>query len=367
MAVISTDRVHITARGKQLNFSTIWEHYLDAGFIYPAKLERLGPVLASIQQGWPHLLAASKEIFQFHFAADGSGIRNSICAFRDTDETYVIQHAVSNGQPLSMLEGIVSLHHAIRADPTVGCLGWYFRPENRWPSRLVRTINDVFPASLTTSTTRAYLVCEPGKVEPFLPRLGPLEEAPDDLEVEQFLVPIVGDLRVRSLGVNRHPLNLAHLDDLYDRAGLQRARSVVGVRRDAVLAGVALCYASNIPMNFSLLCNRVEIHVRPDVPDRFTVIRDLAAASIRNAARRGQPISTLLIDANDVPAALAGGFETTGKQYASVIWARESAEGWPSILYSLDRMYSRVMQRSNDVAHGTGKHSFPNTVDTLAS
>src|SRR5260221_6124488 len=119
-----------------VNFDAVWDLYQASGFLYPAKQQRLGPALARIQAGWPRLLAAPAEVFQLHTALDGEQLTSSVSAFRDTDDTYVIQHAVSRGQPRAMLDCLRSVWATLGRDPNASFVGFFYRPENRWPGRL---------------------------------------------------------------------------------------------------------------------------------------------------------------------------------------------------------------------------------------
>lgn len=92
-----------------IDLAAIWEHYRSANFLYPAKLQRLEPLMDRISKGWPALLAAPADIFQLHLARKNRKILSSICAFRDTGQTYVLQHAVSEDQPWHMIDCIQSM------------------------------------------------------------------------------------------------------------------------------------------------------------------------------------------------------------------------------------------------------------------
>src|SRR3712207_5449390 len=110
-----------------VDFAAIWEHYRSAKFLYPAKLERLGPVMDRIRRGWPTLLTAPADIFQLHLARKDGEVLSSVCAFRDTEETYVLQHAVSEDQPWHMIDCIQSMTAAMGEDPQVRFVSMYFR------------------------------------------------------------------------------------------------------------------------------------------------------------------------------------------------------------------------------------------------
>ena len=282
-----------------------------------------------------------------HLARKDREVLSSVCAFRDTEETYVLQHAVSEDQPWHMIDCIQSMTAAMGEDPQVRFVSMYFRPENRWPVRFVRTVTDVHPPQLTRIKIREYLICRPKDATRRLPCPAEIEKLEDGAnpEVTSVAIASLGHLQSAASGIGTRHHDSKALRERYAAFGLLRERKLLGAFRDGALAGVALCHVSGFPMNFSFLCGRVEILVHPHAPDRANVVRDLARAAIREAALRKEPICALLVDPEDAPAAVAGGFNATGKQYTNFLWARENEQGWPSCASAFERWYARIRQR----------------------
>lgn len=333
MAVIEMDRQF------QGPFRAVWEHYLASRFIYPAKLERLQPALGLIRSGWPLLLEAPADVFQFHLARKEGAIASSISAFRDTAETYVMQHAASAGHPIGMLNCLRSCLATINADPGFSFGRMYFRPENRWPVRAQQAVAAVMPPGLCEQTTQNYLICQPQSVHADLPDVKHVVDVPESAagQVRLLALAAMGPLRAAALGLG--DLSLAALNTRYLASGLRRTRRVLGYYRENALAGVALCFSCSVPANFSFLCSRVELLIHPDAGDRGTVVRALARASIREAAVRGDPVCAALVDPTDQADAIAGGYAATNKQYASFLWSRENVFGAPSAVAGIERLY----------------------------
>lgn len=332
----------------------IWAHYQAAHFIYPAKMQRLTPALGLIQHGWPLLLGADPDLFQFHAAAREGEIINSVCAYRDTHETYVFQHAASSGQPIGMIACIRACLTQINSDPAFACARMYFRPENRWPARASRAIADAMGPSHTLFELHDYLYAKPSEVagavdvahdEPAVRDLRPSEYGGAAALARQT----VGPLRARALGFDHPDLTLQTLNRRWLEVGLRRVRRVLAVEQSGTLAGLALCYASSVPLNFSYLCSRTEILIHPDADDRERLIAALARASLIEAAHRGDPVSALLVDPADAPAATLGGYQPTQKQYACFIWTRENEQGAPSAVAAMDGLYQRIANRAQSV------------------
>jgi hypothetical protein len=162
----------------------------------------------------------------------------------------------------------------------------------------------------------------------------------------QLAATVWGCLRARAAGIGQHDLTLQRLNQQYAAIGLRRERRIFGTFRDGVLGGAALAYSASVPMNFSLLCNRTELLIHPDAPDREQVVAELAHTARWAASARHQPLCPLLVDPADVPAALAVGFQATGKQYSNFLWARENQQGWPSSARAIHEMYALLERRA---------------------
>lgn len=386
-------------------FDAIWQHYQAARFIYPAKLDRLAPSLGLIRRGWPLLLESAADVFQFHAVWGDEGISSSICAFRDSASTYVVQHAASVGQPLGMLDCIRRCLETINADPGFSFAKMYYRPENRWPTRAASSIAEALTPQLCAFSTQAYLTCYPytlwdravhGSADTGRHQTecsathGPIVTrdvlAREYWSVYDLAVRVVGIVRANAFGLGtagvsgsevsrraapleRHqpgqvrsaderemmePRDVSMEQDSWDgelhgvnarfmEYGLRRTRRVVGAYDGERLVGFVLCYASSVPMNFSYLCSRAEVIVDPDYEYRDAAITQLAAASIVEASVRGDPVAALLVSAADVPAAVRAGYVDSGKAYSCFTWQRENSAGAPSAIRGVEQLYEHAV------------------------
>lgn len=354
-------------------FDAIWNHYRETHFIYDAKLERLHLSLGLIRSGWPQLLRAPAELFQFHAARDEDRIVSSICAFRDTSDTYVIQHAASDRHPTGMHASIRAILSSINADAGFEFAKMYFRPENRWPVRASRAIAEAIGPDRSILDTSAYLYCEPRAA--WVDSAHQHRGAPSvhDLAPSSYgaavalAIAAVGPLRAGALGFRRTDQDMPDLtlDELNARflmEGMRRSRRVLAVEEDGMLAGLALCHVSDHVMNFSYLCSRTELLIHPDVRDRKRLVTALAQASIAESAARGDPLTVLLANPADVEAAVRGGFHDTRKQYSCFLWSREDERGAPSAIAGVDALYdvqSRIAARRGSMSDSLASNSAP--------
>ena len=322
------------------DFTMLWEHYHASKFLYPAKLERLQPLLSRIQEGWPLLMNAPAELFQIHLAGAAGRIISSVCAFRDSPDTFVIQHAVSQQHPLRMIDCLQSTTTAVSAS-SARFAAMFFRLENRWPIRLMRAIGERYSPEHVDLRTQDYLVCRPFSNGTHAATTQDFGNAfpPEAVEIA---VAALGELRAASYGADSGSDGFQRLRDACSHRSLLRDRRIFGVFRDNALAGFACCYMTGVPMNFSSLCGRVEFVLHPNSPDRASVVSELARAAIHSAHSRGEQLLPALVDPSDSPAAASAGFTATDKQYSNFLWTREGARGFASTSIALSHWYGRI-------------------------
>jgi hypothetical protein len=356
-------------------FEAVWEHYLRSRFLYPAKLERMESALATIRSGWPLLFQTPDDLFQLHLAwetreeseNDPAPARqpawrvvSSIAVFRDTDATFVIQHAASSNRAL-MPSCIIQCLQRINAMPAFQFNRMYYRKANDWPRHVTEVIERASPPELTGRCEQAYLVAitpfddaqtpecatldEPGDPLDFA-RLRVREMRVEDAENAQQIVlkatrdPVItaalgfttSELLSDSPAIRADALHLVSLHKRFLASGLRRNRQGFVVEWDRFPVGVAFQYVGATPMNYSYLDTRVEIHMTTDLPPavRTAAVRRLARTALQTARAHGDPALAALVDEQDREAVARAGFQDSGRSYASFVWRREDASGAPA-------------------------------------
>src|SRR5436189_376202 len=119
-----------------LSVNEIFALYERTGFLYPDKAARLLPHLGQVRENWRRMLRGGDSLLYVLTAGDKKRGRASIAVWRTTHHGWTSQHLVSENNPIasravmlagtaaSILKGIDESHQ-----------NW-FRPENRFPSRV---------------------------------------------------------------------------------------------------------------------------------------------------------------------------------------------------------------------------------------
>lgn len=337
MASFLTNAHAANGIGSRLSFAELWAHYEQAQFLYPAKLDYLLPLKAQIGQVWTRLLEAPAGLFQAHFSRVRGDVVSSVSAVRDTDDRFIIQHAASVTHPELLVECLLSITTAMCSSTArTACI--YYRPANKWPARLRKTVGARQPSALQDQTVQEYLTARP--VSAPWPRGVELLDGSLPSAALHLMRAKWGALRLDSLGFRDGRSGLNVTSDAYADAGLRRERRVLGVVREERLAGLAVIHLGTFPLNLSFLCNRVEIVVAPDAPERNIIACALLVAAQNIFTEARLPFCTALVDAEEIPAAVAAGFTAKGRQYANFLWAKEDERGYPSSAIAVSEWYS---------------------------
>lgn len=329
-----------------VSFEELWEHYLATGYIYPEKAQRLEPYMPEIQRTWPRLMRGPDTLFQLYTGRSGDRIGATHSVFRDTVSGMTMQHASSDGDPAGLL---ACMRAELAAYPSTGCgfLGTYYRPENRWTSRICEVVSQVHPAEHQDTLTRQYLTWRPASGRTSTPRL-PVRvlSSAEAGAARQLAMADQGELRSEALDLvqGRDP-STPEMTELYAKADAERYRQVWVADRDGRLAGLAIRYWGS-PINSGLICQRAEILVDPALDARAAagVVFDLSA-TLQGQASPTDHLIPLLIADHLADAAIEAGFEGTGRRYSHALWRMSCGTSYG--IQAIDAYYERVKRQAD--------------------
>jgi hypothetical protein len=336
------------AYGVQVNaiaVGELFDLYERTGFLYPDKAARLTPHIAQVRENWRRMLQGGDSLLYVLTAGDEERGRASLAVWRTTHNGWMSQHLVSEGNPYasravmlagsaaSILKGVDESHQ-----------NW-FRPENRFPTRVFGSMVQTIGESLSSVQRHAYFSL-PKKLS--LPSAGGIRTVAYNASHKGALSVIASAAR-GNIYVTAEELTgdveFEAVDELYRRVGLRRTRHVwlayKGNKAEPV--GAAIAYRGPLGLNFSYLENRCDLLLHPTLPasEALGVVASLLKAS--SVAYRDFELDEIpvITDQIAVPAMLKLGVEFV-RHYCQGIWLNA---GNPRFYRHVDRFYSKLLVR----------------------
>jgi hypothetical protein len=312
--------------------------YEKAGFLHPAKLERLAPYLPEIQDNWRRA-AGSESVHQIVTYLDPSGGWASISGWRSTHTGWSYQHLVSTGGPEAAGAVLLATQAARIHDPECQAGQSWFRRSNQYEAHLLGAVGaPVGPQH--SSVAEVHYLAVPVGVRP---------ETAGGVTVTPWTRRQSGlfELAVRTRGrvyavaeeLDHEDLLLDAVDQLYSTVGLRRYRRVWLAMLDGYYGpvGAAVAYRGPLGSNFSFLENRCELLVEPTLTDEQAGAVTEALVGAATAAYEDFPPQTmpLVADERTAPAVRRMGGEPI-RRYAHGMWLRPGFVTW---YRHLERLY----------------------------
>jgi hypothetical protein len=329
-----------------LSVSDLFALYERTGFLYPAKAARLIPHLGRVRENWSRLLQAGDSLLYVLTAGDDEQGCASIAVWRTTLGGWTWQHLVSDKNPLrSRTVMLGGLARCMRRGVEESQQNW-FRPENRFPSRVFGSMVESVGASNSSVQRHLYFA---------LPRQArasghhQVQIVPYDYSQHDALCTLAvlarGNVYVTAEELDRD-VELRSVDGLYRSVGLRRTRQVWLAYRDNTdqPVGAAVAYRGPLGLNFSFIENRCDLLLHPalSAADAAAVTARLLEASLDAYTDFELDEIPVVADPAAAPAlrALGGQFL---RHYCSGIWLKD---GQPSLYRHVDRFYSRLLSRA---------------------
>jgi hypothetical protein len=330
----------------EIGVSDLFALYERTGFLYPDKAARLTPHIEQVRENWRRMLRGGESLLYVLTSGDEERGRASLAVWRTTHQGWISQHLVSESNPYasravmlagsaaSILKGVDESHQ-----------NW-FRPENRFPTRVFGSMVQTIGESLSSVQRHAYFFLS-RKMS--LPSGGGIRTVAYNPYHKGALTAIARAAR-GSIYVTAEELakdvEFEAVDDLYRRVGLRRTRHVWlayrGHREEPV--GAAIVYRGPLGLNFSYLENRCDLLLYPTLPESeaLGVVASLLKAS--SVAYRNFELDEIPVIADQiaVPALLKLGVQFV-RHYCQGIWLKD---GNPGFYRHVDRFYSKLLVRA---------------------
>jgi hypothetical protein len=329
-----------------LSMNQLFALYERTGFLYPGKAARLTPHLGQVRENWRRMLRGGESLLYVLTSGNDSEGRASIAVWRTTHHGWMSQHLVSEHNPLAsrsvMLAGTAA---SILRGVDESYQNW-FRPENRFPSRVFGSIVETIGPSLSSVQRHMYFSLSR--------RLSlPLREAvrvvPYDSSHKEDLAAIARASR-GSVYLSAEELQtdteLRAVDELYRSVGLRRIRRVwlaYRERKNEPIAA-AIAYRGPLGVNFSFLENRCDLLLHPGLAgsDVTGVVAGLLRAS--SAAYEDFELDAIPVISDPIAssALVQIGAEYL-RDYCQGTWLKD---GNVRFYRHIDSFYSRLLARA---------------------
>ncbi len=147
------------AYGVQINalpVDEIFALYERTGFLYPDKAARLLPHLGQVKENWRRMLSAGESLLYVLTAGDDKHGRASIAVWRTALNGWTFQHLVSENNPYASRAVMLAGSAASFLKGVAESNQKWFRPENRFPSRVFGSMVKSIGESLSSVQRHLY-------------------------------------------------------------------------------------------------------------------------------------------------------------------------------------------------------------------
>lgn len=329
-----------------LSINQLFALYERTGFLYPGKAARLTPHLGQVRENWRRMLRGGESLLYVVSAGNEKVGRASITVWRTTLHGWMSQHLVSENNPLGsravMLAGTAA---SILRGVDESYQNW-FRPENRFPSRVFGSMVETIGTSYSSVQQHMYfalsrrLSLPPGRA---------VRVVPYDPSHKEALCAIARESRGH-IYVTAEELaddaELKAVDELYRSVGLRRTRQIwlAYPEHKNEPIGAAIAYRGPLGANFSYLENRCDLLLPPKLAD--SQVSDVVVSLLGAASKAYQDFELGAIPVIADPTASSALVQLGGeylRDYCQGIWLRD---GNLRFYRHIDGFYSKLVTRS---------------------
>jgi hypothetical protein len=255
----------------RVNLDALWKFFFDSGFIYPKKYVFIEANKDKIKEIYAKLYTQNQKIARHFIYQDKGRILGHLAMIRFYENTWLIHHHAAD-RSASLRAGMAVLDqigrfindshqfYSIRMNYAF-C---YFRPENRFPSRVFGGVFDNIKDPKGCSLdTFAYFHCRKSPIN------GQALEGPWDLtptqaedfsELQNFYEFSSGGIMLDALELKGNG-GIEELSTEYQKLGLKREKQVLSLKRGGKLKAVFLIDISDVGLNLADLTSNIKIIV----------------------------------------------------------------------------------------------------------
>jgi hypothetical protein len=334
----------------RLSVEELFERYMETGFLYRDKLQRLAPFTDEILENWRRASASPDGLLRVvTFSGERARSWASLATWRHTESGWCTQHLVSCGDPFATRAVMLAEQEATLEDSAHLSNQNWFRPENRMPRRVFGTIIPrLGEESACASTLALFEVPRARKRTPS----AALHVRPVDASSRAAFVALAvaarGPAYVAAEGLADADLELTGVDRLYRKVGLFRYRRVwLASRKDGqgeTPIAALIAHRGPLGLNYSFIENRADLLAAPGCsPDQLNAAASAlldAAAETYTDFRPG--VFPLLADERCSVALASTGWRPV-RAYCQTLWLRSAYGRYQTHLHAT---FARVAERA---------------------
>ncbi len=330
-----------------LSVDELFELYRRAGFLYPAKAARLFPYMDVVRENWRRMMLAGDSLLYVLTAGNEQHGSASIAVWRTTDHGWISQHLVSENNPLAS--------RSVMLAGSAGCMARgvddshqnWFRPENRFPSRVFGSMVQTIGESCSSVRRHMYFALPRKRADQSSEgvRIVPYDRS-HQKELCGLARLVRGGVYVKAEELE-NDVELEYVNDLYRNVGLRRTRHVSLAyrgRKGDEPVGAAIAYRGPLGVNFSFIENRCDLLINPTLPESDVSAVVVALMNASAAAYADFELNEIPVIADQIAgAALTGLGAEFLRNYCQGIWLKEGQAGF---YQHVDRFYTRLVRRA---------------------
>ncbi len=335
-----------------LSFDQLYTHYLEAGFIYPAKLEKLLPHFDLIRENWTRAYAAGRGLlWTIAYEDERYNKMGTVTAWRATINGWQSQHLTSRNHAAGLLYLLLAAQDEGILTGCASGQNWY-SPTNAFAMKIYGRMTRVLGEDCADAQLLNYFLVDPSGLRSESREFKVVRGRQEDQDmVRQTCERLRGRVYCEAEEIDGSDIELDALDRAFRRYGLRRRRFIwMALDKGSDLpVGMVMAYRGPFGLNFSFLENRCDLMVAPDLdPGRNEAVCRIlmakaAQAYFDSSSLPEYPLSRLVVMApENCEQAVADLGGIKARQYNQGIWLNRGFEKWKKYMM---RVFSPVIQR----------------------
>lgn len=252
-------------------FETLLQVYHDLHFIYPAKIEKLAPVLETVRKNWAYALQLKfPEFCSTVVKSDSGHCAATVTVWRYLNNGMIGQHLASS-HPLASREVLLSVLGQVIAkqdECNIDSFQIFYRPENKYPNRMFRMVAEAAGERLSAIQGYDYFHLPAGDFQSG--SIETLEAGETNRDIwMNFLRRCRSATFIKVQELDAADIELSSLNAQMQAAHLYRGRKLIFARRrtDNAVCGMLIKNIGPAGLNFSFLENAAELILDPSGDD----------------------------------------------------------------------------------------------------